>query len=69
MPRYQYPAAVYYTGTRTVTRTKPRRKIVLRKRAVRRVKLLAAALVNLAFYAVCSYAVIFVFMALFFFLA
>lgn len=68
MPRYQYPAAVYYTGTRAIARPK-RRKIVLRKRAVRRVKLLAAALVNLVFYAVCIYAVVFVLMALFFFLA
>jgi hypothetical protein len=67
MPRYQYPAAVYYTGTRTVTRTKQRRKIKLRKRAVRRVKLLVAALVDLVFLLVCSYAVIFAFMAMFVF--
>ncbi len=68
MPRYQ-TAAVYYPGPRAVTKPRTRRKIKLRKRAVRRVKLLAAALVNLFFYAVCSYAVIFALMAMFFFLA
>ena len=68
MPRY-HTAAVYYIGPRAVTKPRPRRKIKLRKRAVRRVKLLAAALVNVACILVCSYAVIFALMALLFFLA
>lgn len=68
MPRYQ-TAAVYYPGHPTVTRTKTRRKIKLRKRAVRRVKLLAAALVNLVCIVSCSFAVIFALMTMLFFLA
>lgn len=68
MYKYQ-TAAVYYPGPRAVTRTKHRRKIILRKRAVRRVKLLAAALVNLLFHFAVTCAVVFVFMAMFCFLA
>ena len=67
MPKYQ-TAAVYYIGPSAVAKPRPRRKIKLRKRAVRRAKLLAAALVNLVFYAACIYAVIFAFMAMFVFL-
>lgn len=65
MPRYQ-TAAVYYPGPRITTR--PRRKIKLRKRAVRRAKLLAAAFVKLVCFFVCSFAVVFAFMAMLFFL-
>ena len=67
MYRY-HAAAVAYIGPRAVAKPRPRRKINLKKRAVRRVKLLAAALVNLFFYAACIYAVIFAFMAMFVFL-
>ena len=67
MPKYQ-TAAVYYIGPSAITKPRTRRKIKLRKRAVRRAKLLAAALVNLVFYAVCIYAVVFAFMAAFIFL-
>lgn len=67
MYRY-HAAAVAYIGPRAVAKPRPRRKIKLRKRAVRRVKLLAAALFNLVFYAVCIYAVIFALMAMVVFL-
>lgn len=63
MPRYQYPAAVYYTGTRSIVRPK-RRKIVLKKRAVRRVKLLAAAIARLVCFLAGVFAVVFAFMAM-----